>query len=125
MNPEILVPLRGGPRALYHPDVVAILRDVGSIQTRRASRVEPTESLGFDALHWLRNHRSLAAKHLDPNAWWADLTLVDGPVLGPYNLRETALDAEIAWLNEHGLPFPERPTAIKADHDDNDRTGAA
>jgi hypothetical protein len=111
MDSIIIIPRKGGtPRALYHSAVLPVLASAGPVQIRRASRVEPTDSLSFEALHWLRNVRGLAPKHLDPTAWWADLTIVGGPVLGPYNLRETALDAEIAWLNEHGLPFPERAT---------------
>ena len=31
-------------------------------------------------------------------AWTADLSPVNGPVLGPYTRRSEALAAEIAWL---------------------------
>ena len=44
--------------------------------------------------------------HVEPNAhgWWqADLAPVKGPVLGPFQFRQQALDAEIVWLEEYAL----------------------
>ena len=41
------------------------------------------------------------ASHVEPNdsgRWLADLTPVAGPVLGPFDLRSEALEAEQAWL---------------------------
>jgi hypothetical protein len=41
------------------------------------------------------------ASHVEPNEsgrWLADLTPVAGPVLGPFDLRSEALEAEQAWL---------------------------
>ena len=35
--------------------------------------------------------------------WFADLAPVDGPKLGPFDLRSAALAAEIAWLQAHWL----------------------
>ncbi len=32
--------------------------------------------------------------------WWATLTPVNGPRLGPYLMRSKAVEAEIAWLKE-------------------------
>ena len=46
------------------------------------------------------------ASHVEPDLhgrWWADLRPVAGPVLGPFAVRSTALDAEVAWLNTHWL----------------------
>jgi hypothetical protein len=37
--------------------------------------------------------------------WHADLRLLLGPVLGPFNHRSEALAAEVAWLEEHWLPI--------------------
>lgn len=41
--------------------------------------------------------------HVEPSAggWTADLSPVNGPVLGPYKLRQEALDAEVAWLKQN------------------------
>jgi hypothetical protein len=35
--------------------------------------------------------------------WYADLWLLLGPRLGPFDLRSQALDAERAWLETHWL----------------------
>ena len=46
------------------------------------------------------------ASHVEPDAtghWWADLTPVAGPTLGPYRQRSQALAAEAAWLRDHRL----------------------
>ena len=53
---------------------------LGSLAIRRASHVEPD----------------------DMGQWWADLSPVGGPILGPFDLRSQALDAERVWL-EHWL----------------------
>jgi hypothetical protein len=48
------------------------------------------------------------ASHVEPDGagrWHADLRPVGGPVLGPYPLRSQALEAEVAWLEAHWLPF--------------------
>ena len=42
------------------------------------------------------------ASHVEPDAsgcWFADLSLVNGPKLGPFDKRGEALDAEIDWIN--------------------------
>ena len=44
--------------------------------------------------------------HVEPDQngfWWADLTPVSGPRLGPCHMRSKAIDAEIAWLKEFWL----------------------
>ncbi|MBL8794615.1 MAG: hypothetical protein JNM56_11980, partial [Planctomycetia bacterium] len=46
------------------------------------------------------------ASHVEPAAegsWFADLSPVDGPVLGPFRLRSEALAAERRWLEDHWL----------------------
>jgi hypothetical protein len=46
------------------------------------------------------------ASHVEPDGqggWLADLSPVDGPVLGPFPLRSTALAAEQAWLEANWL----------------------
>ena len=43
------------------------------------------------------------ASHVEPDAsgrWFADLSPVDGPTLGPFSTRTEALDAEIECLNQ-------------------------
>lgn len=46
------------------------------------------------------------ASHVEPDGqgkWWADLSPVRGPKLGPFDLRSQALEAEVAWLNTNRL----------------------
>jgi hypothetical protein len=46
------------------------------------------------------------ASHVEPNEdgeWEADMSPVAGPTLGPFRLRQDALDAEVAWLDEYHL----------------------
>ncbi len=46
------------------------------------------------------------ASHVEPDAegrWQADLSPVGGPVLGPFDRRSDALDAEVYWLEENWL----------------------
>jgi hypothetical protein len=54
------------------------LAELGEIQLRRASHVEPDAA----------------------GRWWADLAPVRGPKLGPFLLRSAALAAELRWLEE-------------------------
>ena len=39
----------------------------------------------------------------DAGQWWADLSPVHGPRLGPFGVRSQALDAERLWLETHWL----------------------
>ena len=46
------------------------------------------------------------ASHVEPDSvgqWMADLSPVDGPLLGPFEFRNDALAAEIDWLRKHWL----------------------
>jgi hypothetical protein len=46
------------------------------------------------------------ASHVEPDLlgrWWADLSLVSGPRLGPFAFRSQALLAEQSWLEVHWL----------------------
>ena len=61
-------------------DALVGLRDEGQCSIRRASHVEPTED----------------------GQWTADMSPVDGPLLGPFDLRSAALLAERLWLEGHG-----------------------
>lgn len=60
-------------------DALAFLIDLGKPEIKRASHVEPTRD----------------------GRWVADLSPVNGPVLGPFRLRQEALDAEREWLSKH------------------------
>jgi len=77
---EIIITTDGQGHCVYAEDID--LTSLGRVAIRRASHVEPD-----DDGHWL-----------------ADLSPVDGPVLGPFERRSTALDAERDWLARHWLP---------------------
>lgn len=64
-----------GEVTFIYDDVHAGLMDEGEATTTRASHVEPQGS-----------------------EWIADMSPVDGPVLGPFRLRREALDAEVEYL---------------------------
>lgn len=55
------------------------LTSLGPQSIRRASQVEPDRY----------------------GQWWADLSPISGPMLGPFELRSAALVAEVSWLNDH------------------------
>lgn len=65
--------------SVYNDPNYATLKRTGECSIRRASHVEP----GTDG------------------DWYADLSPVNGPKLGPFEQRQEALDAEVEWLNEH------------------------
>lgn len=80
---QLLIDPAGEVKCIYGETIE--LRSLGELTIARGSHVEP------DAL----------------GKWWADLSPVSGPKLGPFDNRRFALAAEVAWLEEHWL----RPTA--------------
>jgi len=68
----------GGVRFVYD-DALRDLLALGKPSIRRASHVEPTPD----------------------GQWTANLGPMQGPVLGPFETRGAALDAERAWLVHH------------------------
>lgn len=85
---QLVVSPTGFVRAIY--EEALDLTVLGPLEVRRASHVEP-DAAGL---------------------WWADLTPVAGPVLGPFPLRSRALAAEVSWLDRFWLsqgPSPYAP----------------
>ena len=76
---NLIVETCGFLRCVY--DEAIDLAALGSLEIRRASHVEPDAA----------------------GQWTADLSPVDGPVLGPFAHRTEALAAEQAWLNARWL----------------------
>jgi hypothetical protein len=76
---QLLVECDGSVRCLY--DEAIDLSSLGPLSITRASHVQPD-----------------ATGH-----WWADLSPVGGPQLGPFDRRSEALDAERFWLEQHWL----------------------
>jgi len=79
---EIVVTTTGELRCVYCETID--LGELGDMSIRRASHVEP----GGDG------------------KWWADLSPVNGPALGPYARRTEALAAELLWLEANWLMQP-------------------
>lgn len=80
--PKIYIDQQGTIEGIYS-DAFAGIISQGDSKVTRASHVEP----GVD----------------DSNnpCWYADLSPVGGPQLGPFTLRQTALNEEVAWLEKN------------------------
>lgn len=79
---QLIVRPGGQVHCLY--DEAIDLTTLGTTAIIRASYVEPDED----------------------GRWWADMTPVCGPKLGPFHHRSEALQAEREWLEENWLPRP-------------------
>jgi len=79
---ELLIEANGNIRCVYGEAIP--LAQLGYVEIRRGSHVEPTGD----------------------GRWTADLSPVNGPVLGPFETRSAALAAEIDWLGQHWLTPP-------------------
>jgi hypothetical protein len=75
---SLIVESSGEVRAIYSDRINAILTQVGAMKIKRASNVDPEDG-----------------------KWFADLSLSGGPKLGPFNLREDAIAAEVNWLKQN------------------------
>ena len=122
---ELIIGKSGEIRGIYSPEVNKITSALGTPEKKRASHVEPNEELRNEAIDWLiKNRPELVrevptvgvigpadsvrrwrATHYLPIGWWADLLPVGGPVLGPFEDRDPALAAEVAWLRDNNIPF--------------------
>lgn len=76
---QLVVTADGDLRFIYAESVD--LRSLGLTVIRRGSYVEPDAA----------------------GSWLVDLAPVAGPRLGPFAKRSDALEAEVAWLQEHWL----------------------
>lgn len=79
---KLVIELGGQVRCLYGEAVD--LSCLGVLTIRRASHVEPDTD----------------------GTWWADLSPVNGPLLGPFPSRSMALNAEVTWLEQNWLEIP-------------------
>jgi hypothetical protein len=76
---ELVIGPGGMATCLYSEDLD--LARLGEVRVRRVSHCETDEQ----------------------GQWWADLSPVTGPKLGPFGKRSQALDAEVQWLRRHVL----------------------
>ena len=76
---ELVIEATGRVRCIYGEDLD--LHALGQVAIQRGSHVEPTVD----------------------GQWMVDLSPVDGPKLGPFAVRSTALTEEVAWLSQNWL----------------------
>ena len=76
---QLIIEPSGTVRCIY--DETISLPCLGQLSISRGSHVEPTSS----------------------GQWQADLSPVGGPILGPFNCRSEALEAERQWLEANWL----------------------
>lgn len=79
MSVELVIEPTGNIHCVYAETIE--LQQLGILSIMRGSHVEPTCD----------------------GRWTADMSPVKGPLLGPFNTRTLALDAELAWLHRHWL----------------------
>ena len=85
---KLIIGKDGSARFIYNDKLKQAFKDHGKMKSKRASHVEPVEENGTEV-------------------WYADLSPVGGEKLGPFDLRDDALKAEVKWLEDHGIPVPE------------------
>jgi hypothetical protein len=76
---QLLIDPTGAVKCIYGEAIE--LSTFGNLKIARGSHVEPDEA----------------------GQWWADMSPVSGPQLGPFENRSQALSAEIAWLEAYWL----------------------
>ena len=75
---EITLLVSASVEAIYDDESVELLRDLGNVSIRRASHVEPED-----------------------DGWYADMSPVGGPKLGPFSTRARAIQCEVGWLQRN------------------------
>jgi hypothetical protein len=76
---QLVISPNGTTRCLYGEELD--LHSLGQLTIARGSHVEPDEQ----------------------GQWWADMSPVCGPRLGPHQRRSEALQAEVTWLEANWL----------------------
>lgn len=74
---ELIIDEAGGVKCVY--DEAIDLAALGKLNITRVSHVEPD----------------------DDGNWWADMSPVEGPSLGPFEKRSEALASEREWIDSH------------------------
>ncbi|WP_447859640.1 hypothetical protein [Nitrospira calida] len=79
---ELVIWPDGTAVAIHEDRLAPVLAALGRVAVARASHVEPVLVDG------------------EMRGWQADLSPVNGPVLGPFTTRQEALELERIWLEE-------------------------
>lgn len=94
-----------GVRFIHDDKLTALLAPLGDAKVRRASQVEQFADLSPAAQKLVLEQAQ--GNPLPPLDWYVDLTISGGPVRGGFATRQEALDWEVKWLQEHGIPVAE------------------
>lgn len=81
---DVVVLADGTVKFLYYDELKPLLT-IGNVDVSRASHVDPERLENGDL------------------KWFADLSPVNGPKLGPFETRTEAIGAEVVWLTENYL----------------------
>lgn len=105
----IRVAADGSWRAVVDDVIESILpAETAPYVVRRASHVDVSDDLCEEVKLAYLNRLGRPPEDMrcvfQPNAWWADLSPVNGPLLGPFLSRSSALEAEVEWLHAAGIP---------------------
>lgn len=79
MTTDLIIDTNATVRCIYHEALS--LQLIGTLRIKRVSHVEPG----------------------DDGRWTANLGPVSGPILGPFDTRTEAIQAETDWLRDHWL----------------------
>lgn len=132
MELKVVLDKEGNARHLVDENNNEFYEVFGPVEAiQRSSHVEPTYELSNEAVLFLFGEGSLVdyqipfdverrilllpehthahelRKLLPKNVWWADMFPCGRrEVLGPFNTRQEALQAEVDWLVKNHLPVP-------------------
>ena len=81
---KITFEVDGNIKFIYDDQAAGVAKEIGPLTIKRASHVEPSAD----------------------GSWYADMSPVTGPMLGPYSTREEALFVERHWLIANDIPIP-------------------
>ena len=99
-------------RIIIHPDgnieslENELTQDLGLTCKRRVSRVEPVSPVLRAIFRAIRKHVSDNSKLASWTRTWTcrwQARIFDGPVLGPYDSRQDAINAEIEFIEQRLL----------------------
>jgi hypothetical protein len=92
---RVVVPPGGEARWIHDDRTTEFMAAAGQPVIRRASHVDQWADLSTTAQ---------AATAGPQEGWFADLSPVSGPVLGPFRTHDEAIRTEIHWLLANDIP---------------------
>ena len=92
MKKKVTIYIKDGQMRVVYDDAIRPLMDIGNSRIERASHVEPGDP----------------TRGQDPKKWYANITFDLNVMLGPFDERHEALEAELKWLDDHRLGFGDK-----------------